>query len=109
MEFDPGDGNPPVSCSGEEAKKPYDVDAPLDALITPSNTAGPLGVCRYVYLDSSVNEPGGVYTATVTIFWDFEGTGSGLANIDIAEFAATELDFPVPVAEARSVVVNPDS
>ena len=78
-----------------------------EAITPATNPDGALGVCRYVYLDSSVNEPGGVYQAEMSIYWDLNGIGSDGTVINRENFAVTEATADIRVAEARTVVVNP--
>lgn len=58
--------------------------------------------CGLVYMKSSIDEPGGVYTATATVTWEVTATIDGLP-VDAA-VVVTEGQTPVRVEELQALV-----
>ena len=58
--------------------------------------------CGLVYMKSSIDEPGGVYTATATVTWEVTATIDGLP-VDAA-VVVTEGETPVRVEELQALV-----
>lgn len=86
--LDPGDGRPATACAVSEAH--FDPAVP--------------SACSHTYLDSSATAPGGVFTATLYVLW--QGTYESSSGPGTFAVPATQVSFPVQVAEARPVGVS---
>lgn len=96
LTFYPGNGDPPVRCSGPG--RPWDPNRD-------TNDTPPPGGCGYTYTRSSYGQPQGMVTATHGILWHITWQGSGGAGGTLpAQQTLTPSTFAV--AEAQAVVVD---
>jgi hypothetical protein len=95
LTFDPGDGNPAVSCAG-----PGSVWTQHDG----AWAASPSG-CDYRYPHTSIHEPGQVLTAIYGIQWQITWTGSGGAGGSLPNMTTTATST-FAVAEVQAVITR---
>lgn len=95
LSFSPGDGGATVSCPGPGT--PWD---PSQGVWKPS----PSG-CSYSFAQSSVDQPGGVVTATYGITWQVSWTSSAGASGTLPELTTTS-PSSFAVAEEQTVVTR---
>lgn len=95
LTFDPGGGLSPVSCEGPGAA--YDKDESPDVQSTD---------CDYTYLQSSANQPGGVYQATLNVTWRVSWIGSGGGAGVLRNALAVASPFAIDVTQAEALVTG---
>ncbi len=96
LTFSPGGGLPSVSCTGPGQQ--YNPALPASAQHS---------ACSYTYPQSSALQPGGVYTATVSVTWTATWTDSGGAGGTVNPPLVMHTSFALPVAEGQALVNTP--
>lgn len=95
LRFDPGPRLWPVSCAGPG--NAYDKAAPVDDQST---------TCDYTYLQSSADQPGGVYHATLNVLWRVTWIGSGGPGGVLENADAMPAPFTIKVVQAEALVTG---
>jgi hypothetical protein len=62
-------------------------------------------ICGFKYVESSKNESGGVYTASVVVKWEFKFRSSDGATVDIDPLELTA-EFPLKVATESTWITS---
>lgn len=96
LTFSPGGGLPSVSCRGPG--RPYNRKRPASAQHS---------ACSYTYRQSSAQQPGGVYTASVSVTWAATWTTSDGAGGAVNPPLQVQTTFALPVAEGQALVSTP--
>jgi hypothetical protein len=96
LTFSPGGGLPSVSCRGPG--RPYKPGQPA---------GGQHSACSYTYRQSSARQPGGAYTASVSVTWTATWTTSDGAGGAVNPPLQVHTTFALPVAEGQALVNTP--
>ncbi len=95
LSFNPGTGAGPVTCPGPGTA--YDPSIPAADQQTD---------CSYTYSQPSAGLPGGAYSASVSVVWRVEWTGSGGAGGVLAPALSVPVSIPIRVAQAEALVTG---
>jgi hypothetical protein len=96
LTFSPGGGLPAVSCRGPG--RPYNRKRPASVQHS---------ACSYTYRQSSAQQPGGAYTASVSVTWAATWTTSDGAGGAVNPPLQVQTTFALPVAEGQALVNTP--
>jgi hypothetical protein len=98
LTFSPGGGLPIVSCRGPGLQ--YNKKLPASAQHS---------ACSYTYRQSSAQQPGAAYTASVSVTWTATWTTSDGAGGAVNPPLQVHTTFALPVAEGQALVNSPGS
>jgi hypothetical protein len=96
LSFQPGGGLAPVGCRGPGTA--YDSRRPA---------SGQRTSCSYRYEQSSVDQPGHAYQASIVVTWRVSWIGSGGAGGVLNAGLPVTFSFALPVAQGEALVSNP--
>lgn len=96
LTFTPGGGLPSVTCHGPGL--PYNRKLPASAQHS---------ACSYTYRQSSALQPGGAYTASVSVTWTATWIESNGVQGEVNPPLQVHTSFALPVAEGQALVNTP--